>query len=444
MDFRSATPKVLQRCVDVLATPSPKPDFLPRDPAKYSSHSDIQHFRTIKAKHHFAYHKAKHARPLEKIHAAMTVFDPFSRAALVERLATFTALNWTANEGLSELKCAQNGWKCVSIALSANTRNRLVCTACGRQITLRYNSVGTAPFDFDMDDIDELNAALVAQYRPQIERSAHKDSCPWVSFETPLEGVYYLRPHIHSSNQQLVDDYLRNLRSLVDNTPVLLDRASLFAAVASPDDAFVEASNRALLARYFRDNKENFSALLDLTPRWFYALAVYGWDLHIQSFSTKLVLLLICTKCNKRVFLEASEHAPVAKHNAHAVSQPHINVSSLKVLTPCKFPPALVALGLENDAFGPEIDEENSLFDPVGEHKPWCCNVHNMGDISYYDYFVRMFAEAERNMDTTGNFSGDLETGLDLQTPRKRPVGFDVNEGLERLTKLRKLYLLDE
>lgn len=443
MDFRTATPKVLQRCVDVLATPSPKPDFLPRDPAAYASHSDIQRFRTIKAKHHFAYHRAKHARPLEKIHAAMTVFDPFSRTALLDRLTTYTALNWTPNQALSELKCAQNGWKCVSIALSANTRNRLMCTACGSQITLRYNAVGTAPFDFDLDDIDELNAALAAQYRPQIEHTAHKDSCTWKTFETPLEGVYYLRPHIHSSNEQLVDDYLKNLRSLVDNTPVLIDRASLFAAIGSPEDGFVKASNSALLARYFRDNKENFSALLELTPRWFYVLAVYGWDLHIQSFSTKLVLLLICTKCNKRVFLNASEHAPVAKNSAHAISQPDINVSSLKVLTPCKFPPVLEALVLDADAFGSE-NEDDGLFDPVAEHKPWCCNVHDMGGISFYDYFVRMFEDAERDMDTDGNISRDSEMALDLQTPQKRPHGFDVNEGIERLTKLRKLYLLDE
>lgn len=440
-DVVSSTPRLLKTCVDLTSLPSPRTVAVSSE--KFKDHPTIQYFRNIKSKHHFAYHKAKRSN-LESILANMSVFDPYSRELLLERLATFNVLNWLVPEvgiDLSELKCARNGWKCTSISANNNTKNHLICTQCHAQTILKFHTLDASlPFEFDLDDYNELNAALKAQYAEVVEKSGHRPECLWVNFETPAEGVYYLRPHLKQTNESLINDYLKNLMNLVDNSQVLMERANLQDLVRIngriPDnnDEFVRVLNLWLLNRYFADNKENFSLMLDFTPRWYYSVALYGWDIHIQSFSDTLVLLLICTKCNKRIFLNTSPHSPVNRNDPYGVSpSTNIAVSASKILTPCRFPPSV-----PNDP-----EEEDEIFDLAADHKPWCCNRTGHAD-ELHLYFVQMLISSEEYIGNAGDFDYS-EMLVDLSdAPVKRRVSFDVNDGLDRLTKLRKLYLLDE
>lgn len=454
---------------------------------RYSQNPDIKFFRRIKDKHHFAYHRArKQHNTIDKIDSRMSSCDPYDRNSLLRRITTYTALNWnlptfstksdetnTNNEkdksrdDLTELKCARNGWSCVSISINNNTKNHIMCTSCHEQLILKFNDISpslSAPFDFDWEDYEELNTALKNQYIEQITKTGHSNNCPWISFETPVEGVYYLRPHLNSTNEIMINDYLDNLINLIDNHQVLLEKAAFLPDliklsrsdinISESFKEFIKVSNVWILNRCFSDNKENFSLMLSLIPTWFYQLAMYGWNLNIQSFSDKLVLLLICSKCNKRVFLNSSQHATINKNDIFGISpSTNLAVSASKILTPCKFPPMVSRVG-QHDEFSVDIDsegnedEEDLGFDLLNEHKGWCCNNRNFGDESYFDYFTNMVIQSEKNVDNNGEFKYDCDMMFDvddsLNNRVKRKKSFDVNEGLDRLNKLRKLYLIDE
>lgn len=434
---------------------------------KYSKHPDIQFFRQIKNKHHFAYHRAKRqTQSLDKIKLRMTVFDPYNRDYLLERLSTFTALNWNipytsltevvdhkSPNDLNELKCAQNGWKCISISINNNTKNHLICTSCNQQIMLKFNNLGQilgSPFEFDLEDYNELNNALKYQYLDQIVKSGHDSNCAWINFETPIEGVYYLRPHLKSTDEILINDYCKNLMNLIDNNQVLLDNALFLSKLSDNNnndvnsplfDKFTKITNLWILNRYFGDVKENFSEILNLTPKWLYLLAMFGWDLNIQSFDKKLVLLLICSKCNQRVFLDSTNHTPIDKHDFYGVSpSTNIYLSSSKILTPCKFPPEIPLTDSDESI-------ENDDFDLIKDHKSWCCNIQSYGTESFRDYFINMIVSSERYIGNNGEFDYDADMSIEIDetsTISNRKRSFDVNEGLDRLNKLRKLYLIDE
>lgn len=465
--------------IQPLITPSPSESKTSTviTSTRISQHPDIQYFRSIKNKHHFAYHKSKRSQThnIDKIESKMTVFDPYNRTFLLDRLLTYTALNWSipnfshsptptnklANE-LNELKCARNGWKCTSISVNNNTKNHLICTSCQQQLILKFNNMDssiTTPFEFDLEDYQELNNALKIQYLEQITKTGHSPSCPWVNFETHLEGVYYLRPYLKSTNIIFIDDYLKTLMNLVENSQVLKEKASFLESMIQINDTiddeetfneFIRVSNSWILHRYFGDNEGSFSVILDLLPRWFYKLAMYGWDLNIQSFSDKVVLLLICTKCNQRVFLNVATHHPIDKHDLFGVSpSTNLNVSASKILTPCQFSPAI-----EN--FKPvtveEFDEEESdeKFYLTKEHKQWCCNTdENFGKgLEYGKYFLELIISSEKFIGLTNDeLFDDHEMVLDFEDSSgkfKRKNSFDINDGLDRLNKLRKLYLIDE
>ena len=46
-------------------------------------------------------------------------FDPYDLSSLLARLKTFNSLNWKSidDSSINELKCAINGWKCVSFGV---------------------------------------------------------------------------------------------------------------------------------------------------------------------------------------------------------------------------------------------------------------------------------------------------------------------------------------
>lgn len=486
-DIPVNTPRVLKSYMDLVD--SPNSSFIQLSPSspsqaspvaastRISQHPDIQYFRRIKNKYHFAYHKSKRTQAsnnIDKIESKMTVFDPYSRTLLIDRLVTYTALNWSipnfssstnelANE-LNELKCARNGWKCTSISVNNNTKNHLICTSCQQQLILKFNNMDPSiptPFEFDLEDYQELNNALKIQYVEQITKTGHNASCPWVNFETHLEGVYHLLPYLKTTNIILMDDYLKNLINLIDNSQVLKEMASFLDTIINADEVdenedlfqeFIRVSNLWILHRYFSDNKENFSMMLDLLPSWFYKLAMFGWDLNIQSFSDKVVLLLICTKCNKRVFLDVATHSPIDKNDMYGVSpSTNLNMSASKILTPCQFPPVMGRYKASNGHF--DEDHDNSSddeFNLIKEHKSWCCNTdQNFGKgLKFGKYFVELVISSEKFIGCSNDeLFNENEMTLDFEDSSgrfKRKNSFDINEGLDKLNKLRKLYLIDE
>ncbi|KAG2734440.1 hypothetical protein G9P44_002446 [Scheffersomyces stipitis] len=496
-DITATTPQVLNKCVDIFSTPthesyvdeshfgsggskSRNPIFSSKSP--YSHHPDIQYFQKIKNRNHFNYHRSKqnsksNTPTVDRLHKmTSTVFDPFNADQLVARLKTFTALNWhipslpscegvVSENTLNELKCARNGWKCVSFSLNNNTKNHLLCTTCNQSLVLKFSEGQQqkeySAFDYDFlknssieASCNQLNNALHNKYLDQVVYEGHSPSCSWRNFETPLEGIYYPRPYLNKTNERLLRDYLKNLKNLMDNGMILNEYADSLADCfvnGEVDEAFkqfIAASNTWLLQRHFRENKENFSVLLEFTPLWYYKLAMLGWSLHVQSFSEELILLLICDKCNQRIFLN-SKSSSVA---SQAATDNTLNLSSSKILSPCTFPVTSKLTSDGSPDFTAEAEVDSDKFDPFGEHKQWCCNVNNVASTEYklmlYEYLIQMVINSSDNLGANGEYVVEQDMKMEIASSSyykfKRRKSFDINEGLDRLSKLRKLYLLEE
>lgn len=414
------TEQLLQKCAEVLAESSHE-SYLKADRATFH-HPDIQFFKKIKAR---AIHRAPKTTAMNIKH-----IDPYSHEGLMERLKTFTPLNWRvpgqSNEDneLNEMTCARKGWKCVSFSLENNMKNHLICTSCLRQVFLKFDDLYRGEVHDDGTSQIEFENILKIQYLENVRYSGHTETCPWRVFESPLEGVYYLRPYLDTTNEIMINNYLKNLKVLVDNSLVLNEFASNFTEefTSSEVDAdFIRLSNKWLLHRYLKENKENFNELLGKTLSWFYKLAALGWSLKLQAFLKQLTILLVCSNCNKRIFFTAT--------NAH-----EMDLSTTNILTPCKLP-------ITSAADAEDIEEHHN---PFSEHKPWCCVVKGLysptpSNVEYTEYLIWMVKNSVANLGSNGEFVSDDAAAV----PRKREREPQKVDNLDRLSKLRRLYLIE-
>lgn len=473
-DIMSGTPKVLKEYLELISSSSHEA-YVDQDEGtmvnKFFNHPDIQYFKNIKTKNHYDYHKLKnnnkHSPSVKTVKSP--TFDPYNRNDLLKRLSTYTALNWHipfANDQnkIDELTCARNGWRCVSISANNNRKNHLLCTSCNHQLILKFNDINSpstfVPFDFDIEDYQDLNESLIREYSRQIRKFGHSSDCPWVNFQTPLDGVYYPRPYINSTNEVLTNEYLNNLKNLTNNLDALKSASDIFKDTSfnetenSNFPEFTKISKNWLLNRYYKDNKENFFNLLERVPSWIYKVAVLGWNLHIQSFSNHLVLLLICSKCNKRIFLNSVYHEPIAKNDSTVGTKLGMTLSSSDILTPCKFPPVIQDSYKHHDTLYTELGPDDSEYDAlekekidlIEEHKPWCCNIKVVDGLTpLYQYYIDIVTNSG-SIHNEGKFhiGSDIDINHILNSTQKRKKSFDIDEGLERFQKLRKLYLVDD
>ncbi|KAK6204550.1 C3HC zinc finger-like-domain-containing protein [Scheffersomyces amazonensis] len=508
-DITSSTPKLLRDYLDVFQNTSfnssinsninltsTSPNTI--DKATFNNHPEIQYFQQVKSKNHYNYHKSKISKQnqsIDNIHAKMTVFDPYNSDFLLQRLKTFSVMNWRIPElyhrpfedRINELKCARNGWKCVSFSLNNNTKNHLLCTSCNHQLILKFsdNYNDKSHMDYQYDIINEellnnaqedaLNELLHDKYLTQIITEGHAKNCSWRNFETPLNGVYYPRPYINQTNEILIRDYLNILQNLINNSITLNEYVDNISNVIISSDSedeqfkkFIKTSNQWIIARFFQNNKENIAVLLDFTPSWYYKLAMLGWSLNVQTFSNEVILLLICNKCNQRVFLNSTTNPHASPIKPHEDS---LQLSNSKILTPCNYPITSSTTNQQSEfefEYEYDVTAEFDKFDPYKEHKSWCCNIHNIvaSDNSihskYYEYFIEMLNKSTSNIGPNGEYIVEpIEMNMNMNMSidglgngngngngdtltSKRKTSFDINDGLERLNKLRKLYLIDE
>ncbi|RCK62731.1 hypothetical protein Cantr_09011 [Candida viswanathii] len=482
----TTTSQLLQDCLNIIQAPTTittHPTSLYSNNTtrniNYNNHPDIQYFQKIKTKNHFNYHKSKHQTKwnIDKVSSSsastttnsntttthtskMSEFEPYNLDHLLARIKSFNSLNWkTIDPAINELKCALNGWKCVSFGIEER-KNHLICTFCNQQLMLKSDDTTSSsvpsdvtPFDYNVmsggaETYDEaFHEKLVQLYAAQIETTAHGENCLWRNFETPVEGIYYVRQYLPDSDAFLIKEYCRNLKNLIDNLLILQEYA---ADAFVPDfvnhedeihPEFVRISNQWILAKYFNDNKENFNnGLMSYhIPAWVYKLAVYGWSLNVQSYARDVILVMSCNMCNERVFLNSTETNTKKKDH-------DLKLSLSKILTPVVYP--MLPSHEENDNEYDTTISEATKFDPRCHHKSWCSYLHN--DLPLY--FIEMVLESEGSIGPNGEYVYDNDL-MNIDTSalgdiddatRKRRKSFTVNEGLERLSKLRKLYLIDE
>lgn len=464
---RNDTLRALKDCYDVISSPKHESykssNGMTSERNILSQHPDVQYFRSIKSKNHYNYHKFKQsAKPTATNSKSKGVhIDPLSREQLMKRLTTFTALNWylpygVESDDFNELKCARNGWRCASNTSEYWVKNHLICTGCNAQLFLKFNDIlspsSVMPFHFDMEDYIEINQPLIQKYLDQITSLGHEKNCTWIYFECPLQEVYYSRPYLWKTREELINDYLRNLRSLVENGSVLRDsiensELSLITSQVKEEDAFVERSKILLLDKVYGNEKENLANLLPLIPNEFFHVAVLGWCLNIQSFGNVLVLLLICSKCNKRIIINSAVGAPVQKHNVSSCADNGIHLSASKILSPCEFPPTKVSAEHENDSLytSQGLDQpENSVgsneqYDLTKEHKPWCSIIHAMdGQIRTFEYLADIISNPQSDA------AEEINTGTSSPLVPSKRKSMEVGDAIEKLNKLRKIYLMED
>ncbi|CAH6722845.1 hypothetical protein CLIB1444_11S02454 [[Candida] jaroonii] len=445
MDDTTSTPRVLKQCVDLILSPKHEKYSIPMDiniHEKFSEHPDIQYFKKIKSKNHFNYHKyKKNPIKINKTDSLMVSdFDPYSRDALISRISSYSTINWKIpfeNHELNELRCSQNGWKCVSISINNNSKNHLVCVSCKQMLTLRFNEEDFTTFEFDLKDIEEVNDHLCHEYLKQIQVSAHEENCPWRNFETPVEGIYYLKPFLHSTNEILINNYLHSLKTLVDNVSVIIERQDNFHDLIQETksraqiDQFTKNSNTWLMNKFYKHDKENQIIRLSTIPSWIYIISLLSWELKVQSFAHQLVLFLVCPQCNKKVFIDSTQHSPVSP-SFKVPQSTGLNLSTSKILTPVKYPPTIME----------DEEEFYNTVDLYSEHKPWCFMKHRASVEIMSNYLYDIIVNSETSIGINGELLEDVE--MKIGDSQKRRKSFDINEGLERLNKLRKLYLVEE
>lgn len=374
---------ILAECLELLASTSfqytPKHS---RDHPIY--HPDIKYFQRIQHANHWQYHK-RTGRSIDRIKTTTTaLFDPYSVADLLARIKTYLALSWHVPyevATITELLCAQNGWKCVEFNQTNPIKNHLMCTCCQSQLILKWDDQPSFASRFwgqDEECVGEsLNSLLETKYYEKIVNSGHEFSCSWRHFETPLVGFYYPRPYIN--DHQLITEYLTNLDNLANNLSVLLEHQSSFSPSfvldTSLNDKFIANSNHWLAAKSKVDTS--------LIPQWVYRMAVYGWSLHVQSFSTQLVLLLICDKCNQRIFVNSAPHPQVPALGS---------VDGLRLLESQVLPPNDIPMTALDS------DDEGDQVSPATEHKLWCCHINNVASstnaISFYEWIVSVVSDS--------------------------------------------------
>lgn len=469
-EVAEGTPRVLKQYMKIFDSPSAhEPDYTlklqsaPVTPTKYETHSDIQFFRLVKTKHHYAYHKSKLVlssteENVDHTNSRLSGFEPFNREQLLQRLKTFNALNWHIPSGkntgvqLNELLCAVNGWTCQSIARNNNVKNHLSCSKCGNELILRFNAEEEqpeyAPFHFDLEDIQAVNLNLKAQYAQQVQALGHQSSCPWTKVLTPINTVYYLTPYIASTNEALIKLHTKTLKSLFDNLAIIQEHAGFLSLLCpkpkliSTYADFCRASNLWLLSRYFNNDKENFGTILSKNcPAWLYCISGMGWDMYTQDFNGQTVLLMICQSCNQRIFLRKS----AGPDDSSSGSQEHP-----KVLTPCEYTAAIphASSKFSNEYMDEVFEEDEQVIDPYLGHKQWCCQVSDMAGQPYFDYFMNMVASLEEYIGPNGEYLKDRDESLDMDIDActkhsKRRASFDLQEELERFRKLRKPYFAE-
>ena len=347
-------------------------------------HPDIKYFQRIQNANHWQYHKHS-GRSIDRIKTTTTaLFDPYSVADLLARIKTYLALSWhlpSEVTAINELICAQNGWKCVEFSRNNPVKNHLMCTCCQSQLILKWDDQPAFASRFwgqDEEGVGEpLNLLLETKYYEKIVTSGHQFSCSWRHFETPLVGFYYPRPYIN--DHQLITEYLANLENLANNLAVLVEHELSFSPAFVLDtplnDKFIANSNHWLATKY----KTN----TNLIPQWVYRLAVYGWSLHVQSFSTQLVLLLICDKCNQRIFVNSATHPPVPSLGS---------VKGLKLLESQVLPPNDIPMTALDS------DDEGDQVSPATEHKLWCCRINDMASstnsIPLYEWLISVVSDS--------------------------------------------------
>ncbi|CAH2353173.1 hypothetical protein CLIB1423_09S04434 [[Candida] railenensis] len=469
------TSQVLSDCLALLSSPAHEkyPSSSGRGSSHFNSHPDIQYFKEIKDKNHYEYHKSKynssninHSKSLRGNDVQVSIqnvlspqksvlpaqstgssvphtdprinFNPHDRSSLISRLSTFSVLNWQVPDlgltavDLNELTCARKGWKCLK---GTSPKNTLSCTYCHSVMQLKFNDASTGantsyfPFDFDADDYMELNVALAQNYLKQIRYQGHDDNCLWRVYETPLDGVYYPRPYIDETSIELVEDYLKNLKALTDNNHLIVDLRPIFKNSVnfqppSPSEEFISKSNSLLVEKYYKEDQENSYYDIQLNsniPGWMYRIAALGWSLHVQYFSRQYVILLVCSQCNSRVFL------PQNQNQNQSQTQGELNLSPSRILTPCKYPPFISNVANNESIFDDVEEEELSKIDIVNEHKPWCCHLkqypHNR---TLEDLLFELIL---------------VETETNTTKSTKRKSSSEIAENLNRLNKLRKVFL---
>lgn len=443
----------------------------------YNNHPDIQYFQKIKTKNHFNYHKSKHQTKwnTDRVSSSsssntirtrpntnkMSDFDPYNLDLLLSRIKSFNSLNWkTIDPAINELKCAINGWKCVSFGIK-ESKNHLICTFCNQQLILKsddnsYESLEITPFDYNAMSgklYDEsFHKKLVSLYLKQIENSGHGQDCLWKNFETSIDGIYYLRQYLPNNDCFLIEQYCKNLKNLLDNLLILEEFSSdsfnseFLSQIDELNSNFIQISNQWLLSKFFNDNKENFfnSGFISYNiPQWIYKLAIYGWSLNIQSYSNDTILVMSCNMCNERVFLNPTS-------SSKETTTSNLNLSLSKILTPVAYPMLHHSHNNNDDNAFESTSINDGKFDPKCHHKSWCSYLHN--DLP--KYFIEMLLHSEVNIGVNGEYIYDNDL-MNIDTSsfnnvdnddglKKRRRSFNVNEGLERLSKLRKLYFIDE
>lgn len=330
--------------------------------------------------------------------------DPFDREQMIKRIDTFNILNWTIDDKrLTPLECAANGWRCHS-----RRKNVLRCQGCHASILVNLNSAGTpnasstsdnalsmlSNFMFESDleeekEEAEFCQALVTSYLNRLHTD-HYAGCVWKADNLDMSLVkhqYYIGM---AAMDRILPIFDHSLTELLRYQSLILSLKNFKHDIISPEDT-------EILKRYSH-GRYNMSIML---------IAFMGWELRQQQFQKKVLLLLHCPNCTRRILLGE-------------VPSNQMTLAGIKRLGRCHYPPSMASINnstFEMIASGESADEfgENDI-DLVKEHERWCCMVgrYSSSDLPGYKMVVQMLRS---------NMSPELDSEGDVIVPEAQDQG---------------------
>ncbi|GME70948.1 unnamed protein product [[Candida] boidinii] len=447
--------------------------------------------------------------------------NQFDKQGLFDRINSYNITNWNIEEEeLNPLVCSLYGWKCDSSRRSRNRKNELECVSCHARLLIKLDSdAGNSNSNnYDIlkilngsddeeedeeeqgefyDDGDEhlsysemVRKRLVKNYLQLLKSTGHYSFCSWYFKSMSMN---YYKISINDIND-IMNNLEKNFINLIKFKKFFqfkkIKKTKKFEEIESNFEINQKILKDLLLNSKSRENKENKD--IDYNDNIYIKLiliSLLNWEIKFQKFGYKVIILLKCNKCTRRILIGELSEDEFEKimnmrddrdgdgNNDDTYSNlilPEVNTRPM-IITEQK---TEFDLNLEKDnsnnsndsndnheyvsmfddnvngqGQGNSVDEydeyddeeEEGVIDLVNEHHRWCCiiNESSNSEILGYELIYEMLKmsiktdeilpQSDSNTDNV-NIDGDIDMTIDEE------IEFgdkSVNLSLSNLDKLR-------
>lgn len=447
--------------------------------------------------------------------------NQFDKQGLFDRINSYNITNWNIEEEeLNPLVCSLYGWKCDNSRRSRNRKNELECISCHARLLIKLDSdtgnSNSNNYDIlkilngsdDEDEEDEqeeeeelgefeygdehlsysemVRKRLVKNYLQLLKSTGHYSFCSWY-FKSM--SINYYKISINDIND-IINNLKKNFMNLNKFKKFFqfqkIKKIKKFEKIESNFKI-----NQKILKDFLLDTKnDSDNKDIDYNDNIYIKLiliSLLNWEIKFQKFGYKVIILLKCNKCTRRILIgELSEDEFEKIMNMKDDCNDDDDKYSNLILPEVNTRPMIIRteqktefdLNLDNNnnsnndnnnneyvsIFDDDInghgqvnsvdeydeyddeEEEEGVIDLVNEHHRWCCIINESSNSEILGYeliydMLKMSIKTDeilpqidnKNIDNI-NLDGDIDMTIDEE------IEFgdkSVNLSLSNLDKLR-------